>query len=71
SKPKLGSINPASNLLCLPKIKEATHMPRSKKPRVKRPGANPVKKPASHQALNSTPGQHGERPTKTGKKAQN
>jgi hypothetical protein len=46
-------------------------MPKSKKPRVKRAGANPVKKPAWKQALNDTAGQHGEKPTKTGKKAQN
>ncbi len=46
-------------------------MPKSKKPKVRRPGANPVKKLAWHQTLNGTGGQHGERPTKTGKKAQN
>jgi hypothetical protein len=46
-------------------------MPKSKKPRVKRPGANPVKKPAWQQALSDTAGQHGEKPIKTGKKAQN
>ncbi|WP_163026022.1 hypothetical protein [Chachezhania antarctica] len=47
-------------------------MPKSKKPKAKRAGANPAQKPAWYQALNSNaPGQHGERPTKTGKKAQN
>lgn len=50
-------------------------MPRSKKPRVKRAGANPVKKtgqqPAWYQGLNGTAGQHGERPIKEGKKSKN
>ncbi|MDX2484495.1 MAG: hypothetical protein QNK42_12630 [Pseudodonghicola sp.] len=46
-------------------------MPKSKKPKVKRSGANPVQKPAWYQSLNGSAGQHGERPTKTGKKAQN
>jgi len=43
-------------------------MPKPKKPKTKRPGANPVQKPAWYQALNGTAGH---RPTKTGKKAQN
>lgn len=46
-------------------------MPKSKKPKAKRPGANPVQKPAWYQALNGSAAQRGERPTKTGKKAQN
>ncbi|MFT4743460.1 MAG: hypothetical protein ACI91Z_001435 [Yoonia sp.] len=45
-------------------------MPKSKKPKAKRPGANPVQKPAWYLALNGAAGQHAERPTKTGKKAQ-
>ena len=46
-------------------------MPKSKKPKAKRAGANPVQKPAWYQAHNGSAGQHAERPTKTGKKAQN
>ncbi|MCF6232389.1 MAG: hypothetical protein L3J36_04725 [Rhodobacteraceae bacterium] len=46
-------------------------MPKSKKPKVKRSGANPVQKPAWYQALNGNAGQQGQRPTKTGKKSQN
>lgn len=46
-------------------------MPKSKKPKAKRAGANPVQKPTWYQALNDTGGQHGERSTKTGKKAKN
>lgn len=46
-------------------------MPKSKKPKTKRAGANPVQKPAWYQALNGTAGQHGERPIETGKKAKN
>lgn len=46
-------------------------MPKSKKPKAKRPGANPVQKPAWYQALNGNGGQHSDRPVKTGKKAQN
>jgi hypothetical protein len=71
STPELGGINPVSNLLWLPETKRGHPMPKSKKPKAKRPGANPVKKPAWHQALNGTAGRHGERPIKTGKKAQN
>jgi hypothetical protein len=68
---KLGGINPATNLLCLPEIRKGYPMPKSKKPKVKRPGANPVQKPAWYQGLNGTAGQQGQRPTKTGKKSQN
>lgn len=71
STPELGGINPVSNLLCLPETERGHPMPKSKKPKARRPGANPVKKPAWHQALNGTAGQHGGKPTKTGKKAQN
>ena len=46
-------------------------VPKSKKPQVKRPAENPVKKPAWYQSLNGPAGQHGERPTKTGRKARN
>lgn len=46
-------------------------MPKSKKPKAKRPGANPVQKPAWYQDIKSTAGQRGERFSKTGKKAQN
>jgi len=46
-------------------------MPKPKKPKAKRPGANPVQKPAWYQALNDTAGRHGKRSTKTGKKSQN
>lgn len=46
-------------------------MPKSKKPKAKRLGANPVQKPAWYQALNTTAGRHGEQSTKTGKKSQN
>ncbi|MEH6836426.1 MULTISPECIES: hypothetical protein [Falsihalocynthiibacter] len=46
-------------------------MPKPKKPKVKRPGANPVQKPAWYQALKGSGAQHGERPTMTGKKAKN
>ena len=70
SKFKLGVVNPATNLLCLPEIRKGYLMPKSKKPKVKRPGANPVQKPGWYQALNGTAAQRGERPTKTGKKAQ-
>lgn len=45
-------------------------MPKSKKPKAKRPGANPAQKPAWYQALNKTAGQHTGRSNKTGKKAQ-
>lgn len=46
-------------------------MPKSKKPKAKRAGANPVKKSAWYQSFNGTAGQHGERPIQTGKKAKN
>lgn len=46
-------------------------MPTSKKPKAKRPAANPVKKPGWYQSLNGAAGQHAERPSKTGKKAKN
>lgn len=46
-------------------------MPKSKKPKAKRPGANPVQKPAWYQDRNGTGGQRAERFAKTGKKAQN
>lgn len=49
-------------------------MPRSKKPKVKRPAANPVQQPTWYQSLNGTAGHHGKHPVKTGKagkKAQN
>jgi hypothetical protein len=68
---KLGGINPLADLLWLPEIWKGYPMPKSKKPKAKRPGANPVQKPAWYQALNGSAAQRGERPTKTGKKAQN
>jgi hypothetical protein len=46
-------------------------MPKSKKPKVKRSGANPAQKPAWYQTLNGSAGQQGERPTKAGKKSKN
>lgn len=46
-------------------------MPKSKKPKVKRPGANPVQKPAWYQGLNGAAGKKGPRPTEAGKKSQN
>ena len=46
-------------------------MPKSKKPKTKRSGANPVQKPGWYQALNGAAGQRSERFAKTGKKAQN
>jgi len=46
-------------------------MPKSKKPKVKRPGANPAQKSAWYLALNGTARQQGQRPTMTGKKSQN
>jgi len=46
-------------------------MPKSKKPKAKRPGANPVQKPTWYQSLNETAGRHGERSTKIGKKSHN
>jgi hypothetical protein len=42
-------------------------MPKSKKPKVKRPGANPTQKPAWYQALNGPAAQHVERPSKKSK----
>ncbi len=46
-------------------------MPKSKKPKVKRAGANPVQKPAWYQAFNSSGGKHADRPVQAGKKAKN
>ena len=46
-------------------------MPKSKKPKAKRAGANPVQKPAWYRALNGAAGQPGARPSKAGKKARN
>jgi hypothetical protein len=43
-------------------------MPKSKKPKAKRPGANPAQKPAWYRALNGTSEQQ---PTDKGKKAKN
>jgi hypothetical protein len=45
-------------------------MPKSKKPRVKRADANPVKKPAAYQGHNVAR-QEGSHPNKAGKKAVN
>jgi hypothetical protein len=42
-------------------------MPKSKKPKAKRPGANPAQKPAWYQALNGPSAQHVERPSKKAK----
>ncbi|WP_168184019.1 hypothetical protein [Pseudoruegeria sp. SK021] len=44
-------------------------MPKSKKPKVKRPGANPAQKAPFYQALNGAAGQHSG--AATGKKAKN
>ncbi len=44
-------------------------MPKSKKPKTKRAGANPVQQPAWYQSLNGAAGQKGASPQKTGKKA--
>ncbi|MDB0052128.1 hypothetical protein N9F04_00075 [Ascidiaceihabitans sp.] len=46
-------------------------MPKSKKPRVKRADANPVKKPAAYQGLHNVARQEGSHPNKAGRKAVN
>ncbi|AML51514.1 hypothetical protein RC74_09800 [Falsihalocynthiibacter arcticus] len=68
---KIGGINQITYLISQAEIRKGYSMPKPKKPKVKRPGANPVQKPAWYQALKGSGAQHGERPTMTGKKAKN
>lgn len=46
-------------------------MPKSKKPRVKRPATKTAQKPAWYQELNGAAGKQRARPVTAGKKAQN
>jgi hypothetical protein len=69
--PKLYGYNPAQNLLTTPRLLKGHKMPKSKKPRVKRADANPVKKPAAYQGLHNVARQEGSHPNKAGKKAVN
>ena len=69
--PKLYGYNPAQNLLIPQRLLKGHKMPKSKKPRVKRADANPVKKPAAYQGLHNVARQEGSHPNKAGKKAVN
>jgi hypothetical protein len=69
--PKLYGYNPTQNLLIPQQILKGHKMPKSKKPRVKRADANPVKKPAAYQGLHNVARQEGSHPNKAGKKAVN
>ena len=69
--PKLYGYNPAQNLLIPQRLLKGHKMPKSKKPRVKRADANPVKKPAAYQGLHNVARQEGSHPNKAGRKAVN